>query len=517
MRAWQGRIALLLTSVVLGMGAMSTQAQTLVGRVIDSNGNGVAGVNIDALDQNGNDVSLSNDGTDANGNFAVIFPGNGTYDVFFYPMVSSHFAPAFRDNVVISGTTNIGNITVLSGVIVQGRSVDNGLSPINGARVKMRDNATQKFVLLSQNDTNSNGNFANVVVAGNYDLEIDTQESDRPDLAPKGFFDTNYLVDTNLGNIVHPPGFHVTAHVQRQNGTPVIGADFDFEDAATGERQFTPNDDTDSNGNVDTVVRAGTFNIQVDAQIADKLVSKLLVNVVIGGDTNLGTIVLNPGFYLQGTVTDTHANKIFNVNLDVDLAGTTIEVPTSGDHTDANGFYKVVVPAGTYDLYYKPPVALPLQTVIIFSRTINTDTTIDVSLPDCPPPSHYGAGTPGSGGFTPQLGVTGATRLGNTIKVDVTNGLGGAQAFLFIGLTPANIQGFGWTLLVSPGPGFKVFSFKLGGTPGVPGAGNVHLPGRIPNDPVFANLNLYMQAATLDPGAAKGIAASDGLHIVLCR
>jgi hypothetical protein len=162
-------------------------------------------------------------------------------------------------------------------------------------------------------------------------------------------------------------------------------------------------------------------------------------------------------------------------------------------------------------------VTLPLQTVILFNRTINTDTTVDVSLPDCPAPTHYGSGTPGSGGFTPQIGVTGASRLGNTITLDITDGLGGARAFLLIGLAPANVQGSGWTLLVSPGPGFTVISFKLAGTPGVPGAGNIHLPGHIPSDPAFGNLEIYMQVATLDAGASKGVAASDGLHMVLCR
>jgi hypothetical protein len=517
MSTWLGKITPFLGVIVLAVAATSAKAQTLVGRVVNSNGVGVAGVNIDALDQGGNDVPLSHDGTDANGNFAVDFPSNGTYDVFFYPMVSSHYAPTFRDDVVVSGTTNIGNITVLTGVIVQGRSVDGNLSPIDGAKIKMRDNATQQFVLMSQDKTDANGNFANVVVAGNYDIEINTETSDRPDLAPKGFFDVNYLVDTNLGNIIHPPGFHVTAHVQRSNGTPVVAADFDFTEASTGEKQYTPGDDTDANGNIDTVVKAGTFNIEVDAQISDKLVSKLLTNVVINGTTNLGTIVLSPGFYLQGTVTDSRNVKIADVNLDVDIAGTSTEIPMDGDHTDGNGAYRVVVPAGTYDLYYKPPVTLPLQTVIIFSRTINADTTIDVVLPDCPAPSHYGSGTPGSGGFTPQLGVTGAIRLGNTITLDITQGLGGAQAFLLIGLAPANIQGSGWTLLVSPGPGFTVISFKLGGTPGVPGVGSSHLPGHLPSDPIFNGLNVYMQVATLDPGASKGVAATDGLHIVLCR
>src|SRR5262245_62885176 len=114
MRTWLDKAAPILTAVVLGMGATSTQAQTLVGRVINSNGTGVAGVDIDAQDQNGNDVPLTNDGTDASGNFAVDFPNNGTFDVSFFPIVSSHYVPAFRDNVVISGTTNIGNITVLS-------------------------------------------------------------------------------------------------------------------------------------------------------------------------------------------------------------------------------------------------------------------------------------------------------------------------------------------------------------------------------------------------------------------
>ncbi|MFO0981910.1 MAG: hypothetical protein U1E76_09245 [Planctomycetota bacterium] len=262
--------------------------------------------------------------------------------------------------------------------------------------------------------------------------------------------------------------------MQRQNGSAVVGADFDFFDAATGEKQYTPNDTTDAAGNIDTVVKAATFNVKIDPVITDKLVSKLLTNVVIGGPTDLGTQVLDPGFYLQGTVQDSRGAKIAAVNLNVFVSGTGTEIPLANtDKSDANGFYQVVVPAGTFDLLHAAGRAA-LQTSITLGRSISSDTTNNVTLLDCPAPSHYGTGTPGSGGFTPQIGVTGATRLGNTITLDITQGLGGATAFLFVGIAPASIQGSGWTLLVLPGPGFHSPVVPPERS-GVPGAGSIHL------------------------------------------
>ncbi|MFT5287018.1 MAG: hypothetical protein ACI8TQ_003193 [Planctomycetota bacterium] len=123
---------------------------------------------------------------------------------------------------------------------------------------------------------------------------------------------------------------------------------------------------------------------------------------------------------------------------------------------------------------------------------------------------NYGAGLAGSGGAVPTLTGTGNTSTGSPFSIDVANGMGGASAFVFVGLNPASDPAFGGFSLVDSA--FTVISRTLSGPSGTPGVGSTTLNIAI-TDPALVGVSLYLQAAMLDAGATQGVSLTEGLHL----
>lgn len=123
----------------------------------------------------------------------------------------------------------------------------------------------------------------------------------------------------------------------------------------------------------------------------------------------------------------------------------------------------------------------------------------------------HGSGCPGSGGFVPQLTLTGCPVAGGSLQLTVDQGLGGSTALLLFGLVPAAIPvGGGCTLNLSPVlPG--VFALPLSGSG--PGGGSISLTGPIP--PGTGAFSLEMQVFTLDPGVVGAFANTAGITLSL--
>jgi len=138
---------------------------------------------------------------------------------------------------------------------------------------------------------------------------------------------------------------------------------------------------------------------------------------------------------------------------------------------------------------------------------------------DCVQPFSYGSGSPGTGGFVPGISTLGGLpQFGNQdFAVAVTGGLGGAGSAVLVSLLPDAFDlGFG-TALVNLNALVLAAPLGLSGNPGEPGTGIGILPLPIPNAPSFAGLELFFQAAVLDPGAGGGLALTDAVRIALCQ
>jgi hypothetical protein len=357
-------------------------AGVITGRVVDSLGNGVGGVNIAA--EGSSTPTVTNGGTDPDGFFTTTISPDGVYDLFFEPPAppaTTHLTRVLTA-VNVSGTVDLGNVVLAPGVALTGRCVRAvGGSAVPGVNLDLiADGANLPVV---GDSTDALGQFSIAVPTGPIEVRFKTDGTGTPLLAPLAL-DLSLSSGTNIGDVLLQPGFVLSAIVRRQsNNAAVVNADIDLFDSLTGDKIYTPSDNTDSAGFVDVVVAAGTYDFEVGPQFADRLVSTTLLSQTVSANTFLGTILLQPGVVLSGTIQDYLGNVYKDIDVDLRDSATQAKVTLTGDNTDETGFYAVVVPTGIFDVEFEPPLGLPLGSQTIPNVTITGDTTLDGTLPPC--------------------------------------------------------------------------------------------------------------------------------------
>ena len=138
---------------------------------------------------------------------------------------------------------------------------------------------------------------------------------------------------------------------------------------------------------------------------------------------------------------------------------------------------------------------------------------------NCLPDEHYGSGTAGSGGFTPNLQtVNGPPHLGNpNLMIHGDQILGGAQCFLFVGFGRTSLPYKGVDLLVDITQLYFLFGLTASGPNGQDGVGTIDFPAPIPNNQNAIGLEVDCQVLVIDSAGPQGMAASDGLAWVVCH
>jgi hypothetical protein len=493
-------------------------ADLVTGRVVDSNGVGVPGININAFRvSNGNEEdNLFNDGTDGAGNFTTTIPG-GVYDLHFIPPqppATTH-VPLVVRNVVIAGTKNLGTLQLEMGVLLSGHLQTQAGLPVGQVRLELFNELTGFVIPQAQAKSDAFGNFSLAAPKNALELRLITTGILTPLLASK-LIALAPTTNTNLGNITLLNGITVSGHAQRgDTAAAVSGVDLDFLDAATGVKLYTPNDTTNTLGNFSTVVPAGTYDIEFCSPFAAHLVG-LSINQTVSSTLNLGNVVLEPGFVMSGTVRNSSGVALANADLDVRVQGFG-KLVTCADNTNAAGQYSIIVPAGILKVIFHPAnYTSGLGSKVINNVAVSANLTLDAVLPNCASPVNYGAGLAGTGGIVPHITTSGgvpAVDNGN-FAFELQNGRGGANAFLMVGITQAAIPTLGGTLLITPANSVR-FATTLTGAPGVAGAGSRHFP--IPVLASLVGVELFAQFFVQDPGAVQGWAFSEGVRFHVCR
>jgi WD40 repeat protein len=140
-----------------------------------------------------------------------------------------------------------------------------------------------------------------------------------------------------------------------------------------------------------------------------------------------------------------------------------------------------------------------------------TDATVVLS--DCPGAFEgYGVGCAGAGGYVPALGGSGCATAGGTVTFEVSDGAGGALAFLVVGSSQASLPIFGCTLLVAPLL-IPPVAMPLSDVGAGPGSGIAELS--VPLSSGMPSVTLALQAGIFDPGAPSGWAATNGVLMTI--
>lgn len=510
-------------SLVAAALAAPVRADFITGRVVDADGIGVPGVDIDVKNLgSGGTPPIQNDGTDANGFFTTTLPA-GLYRITFTPPpppASTHLV-AELDDVVVVGTTALGDVPLPPGVALSGRALTALGLPVAGVNIDAIELSSGDNLALVADVTNVFGEFAVAVPAVPLELRLDASNVLGQTLVSRALA-VAPGADLDVGDVELPPGHRLTGLLENQVGTGVVGVDLDVVDPATGEKLYTPKDKSGTGGAFSIVVPEGWSSLVICPQVAAKLVARR-VRVFLSADVDLGTVSLQSGAFLSGTVRSHLGDPVPGADVDVALpSGAPVEL--CADNANAAGFYRVVVPHGTLSVEVEPPgYALPLGAEDLVVPVLS-DTLQDGVLPACPFGSVFGGAVPGSGGFAAHLATAGgAPRGGNkAFSVEVSDGLGGAPALLLVAAGP----GGGRSLLLSPAfPGASLalagdaplagwLPLVLSGAPGGAGQGAAHVPA--PVDPSLVGTTVFLRLVSLDPGAVGGLALSDGLEIAFC-
>ena len=140
-----------------------------------------------------------------------------------------------------------------------------------------------------------------------------------------------------------------------------------------------------------------------------------------------------------------------------------------------------------------------------------------VWIESCPtPPVEYGAGSPGTAGFTPGWSIQSLPKPGGPFVLSIDDALGGAGALLAIGAGPAQIPAPFGELLVDPNLPLLWLPFTMAGQPGIGGDGTVTFGFTVPNDQSLVGVTVYLQCLVAAPQSTDGIAHTRGLQISVC-
>jgi hypothetical protein len=259
------------------------------------------------------------------------------------------------------------------GAILSGRVTD-GANGVFDANINVFDSGNGSQIATSADHTDANGFFAFVVPTGRFDLHVIPPLASR--LVPTEVLRVQVNADTNIGTVVVQSGFIVSGTVLDSGGFPLAACDIDVILSIDGTTLFTPGDNTDATGFVDVVIPPGTYDIAIDPDPTTFLVAQVLPGIVVSSDTSFGTVQLQDGFAVSGTVRGPSNVAVVGADIDARDTFTGASVRLLLDNTDTLGNFSVIVPPGFFDISVQPTVASRRVPV----RVLDVDTHADVNI-----------------------------------------------------------------------------------------------------------------------------------------
>jgi len=367
---------LVLAALVLAAGP--GHAFLVSGTVRNAQGQGLAGIDIDAENAvTGESVALTGDGTNASGFYDIFLPP-GTYHISFTPPLGMQVAGREIRNVVVMGQVVL-NTTLPDGFFIFGTVRDPALQPLAAVDIDVRDQATDAKIFTSHDDTDVNGFYSIVLVPGTYKVLF----RPRPALSLPVRVVENVVmsqdrnVDCTLQN-----GVRLFGTALDPEGDPLPGVSLSVRNAATGARVWIYGSNSDPLGFYEAALLPGlyydlTYSAPASWGYADVLVDSLLIAAATARNVQFQFPLRLTGRVRQAA----NGLPVPGVKIDVTQQPAGVQLPLSSNTTDANGNYSVRVPAGTFDVTFRSPEGNGLASSIVRNFVISDDAQLDAQLP----------------------------------------------------------------------------------------------------------------------------------------
>lgn len=381
----------LLCVLLLGIAGMAlpgiAQAQcppgswVLSGSVIGPQGGAIAAADIDIFAAStGTKLALSGDFTNASGEFALTICQAipvGLYDIVINPPVGTSYFGGGINGQFLSGSTSVGIFNLELGAMLSGIVVNDLGIGLEEVDLNFFDPVTGVETLFSGDVTDALGNFSVLVTPGFYDVEFRaTPGTIGGPYVPVSLSDRPLFSDLDVGTVLFHDAHNLSGVVSDPGGIPVVGADIDVRDPVTGEKIYTPGDNTDGSGSFLVGVPEGPWEIEIDPPLGSSLVAQLIPVVVVPGGTTVGNIVLPIGVSVTGTAVDQGGTPVADVDLDFVISATGVEIPTVHDNANSSGEFSVQVETDTYDIEFRPPYLTGLAPRVLPSVVVAANTNL---------------------------------------------------------------------------------------------------------------------------------------------
>lgn len=163
-------------------------------------------------------------------------------------------------------------------------------------------------------------------------------------------------------------------------GNPVGEVDFDADVVSTGERIYTPNDNSDSlTGAYWVVVPPETYRLRYQPPAGTRWLGIQLDSVSVFADTVIN-LIFEEGHLLSGYVTDSLGAGLEEITIDLRDAASGRKIYVPNDKSDSTGYYDAAVPGGLFQLRYEPPIGSRLVGAAIDSLAVASDISRDQTL-----------------------------------------------------------------------------------------------------------------------------------------
>ncbi len=262
-------------------------------------------------------------------------------------------------------------VSPASATVVNGQVTTTAGLGIPNVNLDFIDRATGTNIPLSNDTSDILGFYAVSVPAGSYDVRFKPPLGTRfvgAEIEGVSVQGTGMVL-----NQVLPTGWIVTGRTIDDASAAVASVDLDVIDAATGDVVFTNHDTSDSSGNFNVVVVAGTYHIEFAPPATTGLVPVKMEGVSVTADRALGDVALRHGVHMTGEARDPGGSGVSDAAVRVFDPATAKEALTLNNRTDATGHFDLLVAASTYDLRFEPARGAGLLPRTLFGVVVTAD------------------------------------------------------------------------------------------------------------------------------------------------